>query len=190
MNRVYEIFEVPPNGSPQRVTVVSGVEFAKMVLEALAKRTSNECFAADAGTRQVVMQRNVPPAKLWRIFQISYDEQQGLQRAELLKSRGYGVMSVIGNDAAKVLLSSRQPYDLFIIGNAAPGKTRREMLDWLRANYPGVKILAINPSGQQVFGADYNMQQNEPENWLAIVFQQLANSREAPGPKKASTGGA
>lgn len=59
MRRVYEIFEVPPNGSPQRVSVVSGVEFAKFALEGLAKRTSNECFAADANTRQIVMQLNV-----------------------------------------------------------------------------------------------------------------------------------
>lgn len=74
MHRVYEIFEVPPNGSPQRVTVVSGVEFAKVALQGLAERTSNECFAADAKTRQVVMQLNMRPAKLRRIFVISYDE--------------------------------------------------------------------------------------------------------------------
>ena len=189
MHRFYEIFEVLADGSPQRVTVVSGVEFAKIALEALAKRTSNEYFAADARTGRVVMQRNVPPAKLWRIFQISYDEQAGLRRAELLGSRGYGVVSVIGNDAAKVLLSSPQPYDLFIIGNAAPENTRREMLDWLKANYPSVKILAINPSGQEVFGADYNVQQNGPENWLPIVSQQLANSGESPAPHRASAGG-
>ena len=73
MHRVYEIFEVLPGGSPHRATVVSSLEFAKMVLESLASRTKNECFAVDAKTRQVVMQMNVTPAKLRRIFQISYD---------------------------------------------------------------------------------------------------------------------
>jgi hypothetical protein len=171
MHRVYEIFEVLPGGSPHRATVVSGLEFAKMVLESLASRTKNECFAVDAKTRQVVMQMNVTPAKLRRIFQISYDEEQGLRRVELLRSRGYGMISVIGNDSAKVLLRSPQRYDLFIIGHAAPEETRREMVDWLKAEYPTVKILALNPPNQQVLGADYNMPQNGPEKWLPIVFQ-------------------
>lgn len=64
MHRVYEIFEVLPNGLPQRAT---RVEFAKVALQGLAKRTTNECFAVDARTHQVVMQLNVAPAKLRRI---------------------------------------------------------------------------------------------------------------------------
>lgn len=168
MHRVYEIFEVPPNGSPQKVSVVSGVEFAKLALQGLAKRTTNECFAADAKTRQLVMQLNVVPAKLRRIFAISYDEEMGVRRAELLKSRGYGVISVIGNEAAKVLLSSVQRYDLFIVGHAASEEVRREMVEWLKAQYPGVKILALNPPDQQLPTADFNVPHG-PENWLPIV---------------------
>jgi len=171
MHRTYEVFEVLPDGSPRRVNVVSGLEFTKMVLESLANRTNNECFVADAKTRQVVMQMNVAPVKLRRIFQISYDEELGLRRAELLRSRGYGVISVIGNEAAKVLLSSPQRYDLFIIGHAAPEETRREMVDWLKAEYPNVKVLALNPPNQEVLAADYNVRQNGPENWLPIVLQ-------------------
>ncbi|HYY73067.1 MAG TPA: hypothetical protein VE778_05690 [Candidatus Bathyarchaeia archaeon] len=169
MNRVYEIFEVPPNGSPQKVTVVPGLEFAKVTLQALAKRTQNECFAADAKTRQLVMQLNVPPAKLRRIFQITYDEELGTRRAELLRSRGYGVISVIGNEAAKTLLSSIQPYDLFIVGHAAPQETRREMVDWLNVQYPRVKVLALNPSFDQVPAADYNAPYHGSDTWLPIV---------------------
>jgi hypothetical protein len=184
MHRVYEIFEVMPNGTPQRVTVISGVEFAKLALQRLAKRTKNECFAADPKTRQVVIQMNVPRQK-WgtskHIFQITYDEEAGVQRAELLKARGYSVVSVIGNDAAKVALSSIQDYDLFMVGHAAPEETRREIVAWLRANYPGVKILALNPPNQQVLGADYNGRQNRPEAWLPIVSQQLSNSASSGG---------
>ena len=92
----YEIFEVLPNGSALRVTAVSGLEFAQLTLQELAKHTSNECFAADAKTRQVVAQVSVPQAN-WRaskrVFQITYDEPVGLRRAELLRSRGYGATS-------------------------------------------------------------------------------------------------
>ncbi len=190
MQRVYEIVEVLPNGSQQKVTVVTGLEFAKRVLLELAKRTNNKCLASDAKTHQVVMQLNVAPIKMWaarRIFQVCYDEKLAVGRAKLLRSRGYGVISVIGNDAAKVLLSSIQRYDLFIVGHAAPEETRREMVSWLKANYPGVKIIALNPSHQQVLGADYNVRQNRPETWLPIVLQQLANRGNDP-PNKASSG--
>jgi CheY-like chemotaxis protein len=176
MNRVYEIFEVMSNGSPQRVTVVSGLEFAKVSLQKLATQTNNECFAADAKTRQLVMQMNVPRADVRatrRIFQIAYDEDLGLRRAELLRSRGYAVISVTGNQPAKLLLSSIQHYDLFIVGHAAPEETRREIVDWLKGQYPRVKILVLNPPDQQLLSADYNVRQDGPESWLPIVTQLL-----------------
>ena len=179
MYRVYEVIEVLPNGSRQTVAVVPGLEFAKAALADLAKRTHDECMAVDAKTHQVVMQLNVESAKLQatkRVFQIAYDEGVALQRTQLLKPQSYIVMSVIGNEAAKAVLSSTQHYDLFIVDHAAPEETRREMVDWLRAHHPKVKILAINPLNQQVSNADYNVPQNAPENWLAIISQALANS--------------
>ncbi|HYT19306.1 MAG TPA: hypothetical protein VEW05_03645 [Candidatus Polarisedimenticolia bacterium] len=104
-----------------------------------------------------------------RIFQIAYDEQLGLRRAELLRSLGYGVISVIGNDPTKVLLTSIQHYDLFILGHAAPEETRTEMIDWIRVKYPKVKIVALNAPHQQLLNADYNVILNGPENWLPFV---------------------
>jgi len=167
-----------PDGSSVKRAAVSGLEFAKLALEELSKRTSNECFAADRDTHQVVAQMNVPLAgrSIKRIFQIAYDEESRLQRAELLLGCGYGVISVLGNEAAKLLLSSIQHYDLFIVGPDAPEETRREIVDWLKENYPLVKILAMNPPDQQVPKADYNAEQDGPENWLPIVRERLINS--------------
>jgi hypothetical protein len=191
MQRVYEIFEVLPNGSPQKVAIITGLEFAKLAIERLAKCTNDECFAADAKTHQVVIQANTPPAKLLlakRIFQIAYDEQTDVRRAELLRSRGYWVISVIGNEAAKLLLRSIQRYDFFIVGHTAPEETRSEIVGWLKATYPSVKILAVNPPGQSVFEADYNVREDGPENWLPIVSQELTNSADSLAPNKASAG--
>lgn len=175
MYGAYEVFEVLPDGSRANRTVVSGLESAKRAVEELSKRTTNECIAADRRTRQVVAQLNVPPAKrtVKRIFQIAYEEQAGLQRAELLRSRGYGVISVLGNEAAKVLLTSIQNYDLFIVGHAASEQRRKEMIVWLRANYPNVPILALNPPREQMPDADYNAIFNGPESWLPFVTEHL-----------------
>ncbi len=130
---------------------------------------------------------NIPRAT-WRatkhIFQITYNEQLGLQGAELLRSRSYRVVSIIGNEAAKVLSSPIQHYDLF------PEGTRQEMAVWLKAKYPRVKILALNPPNQEVLRADYNVPQDAPENLLSIISQELANSTDSPGSTKASMSGA
>src|SRR2546429_1774862 len=73
-----------PDGSTIKRAAVSGLEFAKLALEELSKRTTNECLASDEKTHQVVAQMNVPSAKrtIKRIFQISYDEAAGLRRTE------------------------------------------------------------------------------------------------------------
>lgn len=164
-----------PDGSTVKRASISGLEFAKVTLEDLAKRTSNECIAADERSHQIVAQLNLPPAKrkMKRIFQIAYDEQAGLHSAELLRNRGYGVISVLSNEAAKVLLSSIQKYDLFMIGHAAQEKCRGEMVDWLRTHYPDVKILALNPPHQPLPNADYNAPVSDPEGWLSFVTEQL-----------------
>jgi hypothetical protein len=44
VHRVYEIFEVMPDGSSLKGAVVSGLEFARLALEELSKRTTNECW--------------------------------------------------------------------------------------------------------------------------------------------------
>ncbi|HEX2661847.1 MAG TPA: hypothetical protein VHM93_03360 [Candidatus Acidoferrum sp.] len=184
MNRVSEVIEVLPNSSRRMITVVSGLEFAKAAVEDLAKHTYDECLAVDAETHQIVMQLNVEPAKLQatkRVFQIADAEEPALRRTEVLKSRGYSVMAVMGDDAAKALLSSIQHYDLFIVGHSAPEETRTEMVNSLKARYPGVKILALNPPDQRVPTADYNVPQNGPENWLPIISQELANSASSCG---------
>ena len=190
MHRVYEIFEVLPNGSPQRVTTVSGLESAKLKLHEFASNTANECFASDARTHQIVALVNVPPSR-WRaskhIFQISYDEQTGVETAGLLRSRGFSVVSVIGNEAAKLALVPIQPYGLFLLGHAAAVETRQEMVFWLKPKYPRATIIALNPPNQELVRADYNVRQQSSEDWLAIVSRELGNSADNPGSSRAST---
>lgn len=179
--RSYEIFEVMPNGSTVKRAVVRGLEFAKITLEDLSQRTSNECIAADERTHQIVAQLNLPPAKrkMKRIFQIAYDEHAGFRGAELLRGHGYGVISVLSNEAAKVLLSSIQKYDLFIVGPSATEESRRGMVDWLKERYPEVRVLALNPPHQSLPNADYNALFNDHEGWLQFVTERVAMSASA-----------
>ena len=43
------------------------------------------------------------------------------------------------------MLSMPEQYDFFIVGHAADDEVRKEMVLWLKAHHPGVRILALNP---------------------------------------------
>src|SRR5258708_39356523 len=98
------------------------------------------------------------------VFQIGYEEKGLNARAELLRRFGHEVISV-----TKVALSSFRDVDVFIFGHTAPEQTRKEMVAWLKANYPKVKIVALNPSKDQLLGADYNVVLNDHDEWLSLL---------------------
>lgn len=176
MDLEYDIFESLQDGSLTWRATVHGLRSARLRIAELAKNTGNEHFAMHLPTGEVVFPLDTskatsPAGAIKRIFQVAYTERLRNERAELLRRLGYGIISVIGNEAAKVLLSAMQHAELalFIVGHAAPEHTRREMVDWLKAKYPNVKVLALNPPDQQLPGADCNVVQNGPEKWLPFV---------------------
>jgi hypothetical protein len=185
MDREYEIFECLSDGSIVWSTRASGLHDARLKLERLLRATGKEYFAIHLPTRDVVFAADASKVASTRaakrIFQVTYDERLRLERAELLRGLGYAVMSVTGNEAAKTLLTSilgdNVGIALFIIGHAARAETRQEMVDWLKANFPGAKILALNPPDQQLPDADCNVVQNGPEAWLPYVAATMGPSQ-------------
>ena len=172
MERDYDLFEQYPDGSPMWRGHASGLHEARRQFEKLSKTTQNECFAMCLTTKEIVARVNVRTSKGRKpfVFQITYDEKLAKARSDLLKLQGYEVATVFGNDAAKAVLSIRQNCDLFVVGHAAPEKTRREMVAWLKENYAGVRILALNPPLiRELVGADYNVKLNGPETLLPVI---------------------
>ena len=111
------------------------------------------------------------------IVHIAYDQTLMFTRATLLQRHGFEVISVMGNEVALDTLHPGAHYDLFLIGHAAPQEQRIEMAQWLKARYPGTTILAINPPDHpQLQGADFNVELNGPETWLAMVSVVLSNT--------------
>jgi CheY-like chemotaxis protein len=179
MERNYDLFERSQDSSLIWRGSVHGLENARRKLQEIAERTTNECFAIYTPTRQIVALLNIAQAGQLRgkrvVFQIAYDERRLAARAEMLRQNGYEVVSVVGNEAAKIVLGSTQHSDLFIVGHAAPERTRKEMVDWLKAKYPHVKILALNSTDhRQLTGADYNAILTGPDEWLSIVTAALS----------------
>ena len=184
VEREYDIFACLPDGSILWHDSASGLRNTRLKLQKLVRDTGKEFFAMHLLTREIVFAVDVATVSAERadkrIFQIAYNDRLRLARAELLRHRGYPVTSVVGNAAAKLLLTTLHPDQagivLFIVGHDAPEKTRKEMVDWLRTNFPKSKILVLNPPNQEVQEADYNVVQNGPEAWLPIVSANMSAS--------------
>lgn len=176
MDREYHIFECLADGSLWWRGTVFGLAETQLKLQRLSKTSTNENFAIHLPTREFIFRADSPrkgPLVDKRVFQIAYTDKLRLERAAVLRSRGCGVISVIGNEAAKALLSSgfhkEGDIDCFIIGHGAPEQTRIEMVDWIKAKFPQARILALNAPNQTMPGADYNVVENAPEKWLLLV---------------------
>ena len=104
------------------------------------------------------------------VFQISYDDDRGAAaRDALFKNFGHEVISVVDNVAAKRALVSIPNVDVFILGHTAPEQAREEMVDWLKANFPQAKIVALIPSASPwLLCADYNIPQSDWAAWVSL----------------------
>lgn len=175
MDRNYELFEKFRDGSPIWRGHAFGLRETRLKLEQLSRTTSNECFALYLPTKEVVARVNVGSSRGGHpkpvVFQIAYDRKLSAARSEVLRRHGYEVISVVGNEAARLILSiPAGTFDLFIVGHDAPEETRKEMVMWLKAKFPATRILALNaPKTPELPGADYNLKLNGPDTLLPIV---------------------
>jgi hypothetical protein len=161
----FDIFKIESDG-PCWMEAAANLERAKARVKILATSSPGEYLIADQETGEKI---SIRPKTKRILFQIGYDEKGLNARAELLRRFGHEVISVTNNEAAKVALGSYHDVDLFIVGHTAPEQTRKEMVSWLRANYPKVKIVALNPSKDQLIGADHNVLLNDHDEWLALL---------------------
>jgi hypothetical protein len=161
----FDIFKLE-SGELRWMELAADMERAKARVKILATSSPGEYIIANQQTGEKI---SIKTQTKRILFQIGYDEKGINARAELLRRFGHEVISVTNNEAAKVALSSYHDVELFIVGHTAPEQTRKEMVAWLKANYPKVKIVALNPSRDQLVGADYNVILNEHDEWLSLL---------------------
>jgi hypothetical protein len=178
VQRDYDLFEELSDGSPIWRGRAAGLADVRRKLADLSAKTANECYAIHISTKEIVARVNVggarPKIQKPLVAQIAYLHERAAERTDLLRARGFGVVSVVGNEAAKLVLDLSQDWNFFIVGTDAAKEVREEMVAWLKTKFPNIPILALNPSAAQALrGADYNVKQNGPELWLAIVVKAL-----------------
>src|SRR5260370_31443165 len=134
--------------------LAADLERAKARVKVLAASSPGEYIIVSQQTGEKI---SIGPRAKRILFQVGHEEKGLNARAELLRRFGHEVISLTHNEAAKIALSSFRDVDLFIVDYTASEQTRKEMVGWLKANYPKVKILALNPSKYKLIGAHYNV---------------------------------
>jgi len=160
----FDIFKEQPDGSLHWLAAAASMETAEALVKGL---TPGTYVISDQRTaRRISIQS---PAKQI-VFQISYDDDKGsAARETLFRSLGHEVVSVGDNDAAKRALALISNVDVFIIGHTAPEETQKEMIDWLRVNFPKARIVALIPSAiPELLCADYNVPQSDWAAWVSL----------------------
>ena len=166
MSPPFNIFKVQSDGRLCWMESVGDMERAKARARKLAASSPGEYVIIGGKGEKIPIK-----SPLKRImFQIGYHEKELNVRAELFRRFGHEVISVADNDAAKHALASIENVDVFIVGYGAPEQTKKEMVDWLKANFPTVKTVALIPSGDhRLETADCNVVLNDWDEWLLLL---------------------
>jgi CheY-like chemotaxis protein len=165
----FDIFRVGADRSVVWLEAAADLEIAQARVKVLAPLAPGEYLIFSQKTGHQI---SIKASGKRMIFQIGYDDRQGKARAQMLRYLGYEVSSAADNPAAKLELMTSRHVDLFVVGDLAPEETRREMVRWLKTNYPKVKILALQPSGPSqvpMQDADYTVMANDSNDWLGMI---------------------
>ena len=167
MSQQFHISKVESDGSLRLIEQADDLDRARARVKKLAAFSPGEYVIANQQTgEKVSMKTHVKQI----VFQIGYDEKDLNARAELFRRCGHHVISVVDNEMAKAALSSAQSVDVFVVGPSAPEETRKEMVDWLKTNFPKVKVVALIPSASRKLPtADYNIVLNDWDEWLSLL---------------------
>jgi len=162
----FHIFKVQSDGSRRWMKAAKNLEDAKALVKVLAASSPGEYVITNLTGEKTSIK--LPPKRI--VFQIGYDEKELNARAELFRRCGFEVISVADNESAKRALRSIGNVDVFVVGHAAPEQTRKEIVEWLKATFPKVKIVALIPSAnRELSRADYNIVLNDWDKWPSLL---------------------
>src|SRR6267154_5156800 len=105
------------------------------------------------------------------ILQVAYYPTLQETRALMLKSAGYEVTSVIGNDKARGLDGAViATADLIVVGFSASHSVRTAVVLWFKAYFPKIPVVALQSNRWEKFPeADVSTFSEDPTFWLAEV---------------------
>ena len=80
-----------------------------------------------------------------RILHVEFDRTLLAVRHALLESAGFEVISCFSGLATREVSTATAPFDLFLIGHAAPVAERNELVAWMKSNFPRTTVVVLRP---------------------------------------------
>src|SRR5215467_315962 len=167
LSQQFHISKVESDGSVRLIEQADDLERARERVKKLSAFSPGEYLITNQQTGE---KTSIKSHVKQIVFQIGYDERDLSARTELFRRCGHHVISVVDNAAAKHALTSIDNVDVFVVGPNAPEETRKEMVDWLKTNFPKVKVVALIPSANRKLpSADFNIVLNEWDEWVSLL---------------------
>ena len=110
------------------------------------------------------------------ILHVAYDSLLMEMRESALERHGYHVVSVIGNEAAKMIASPAA--DLVIIGNGGSLEERIAMVKWLAENWPQVAVVVMSADERERYPHGTIVFQGDTPNDLVTLVQRVITSHK------------
>ena len=110
-----------------------------------------------------------------KILQIEFRESILVTRADILRSAGFAVDSILGSDPTwKTRLSQSGDYDVIVIGHGSTWFDRRDLIAFFRASLPSLPLIALLRRTDQPFhDASHNCPADDPVVWLKTIRKAL-----------------
>ena len=87
-----------------------------------------------------------------------------------LQNAGFEVTSALGNEEARRVLSEIAEFALVVVGWSTGDEERREMVRWVKQQYPALRVRALYSSrGHAIAEGDFNSRSEKPEEWFTAV---------------------
>lgn len=99
----FDIFKIEASGDVLRIKPAADLKSARLAVKELIASSPTLYVIHSHSTNNDLVIRPATEKRIAKpvIFQIAYDEQLMAARAEVLKTHGFAVISVLGNEAAK-----------------------------------------------------------------------------------------
>ena len=115
------------------------------------------------------------------ILHVAYDALLLEVRESALERHGYHVTSVIGNEAAKRIVSAAA--DLVVVGNGGSLEERLDMVKWLTENWPQVAVIVMSADERERYPQGTVVFQGDTPNDLVTLVQRVLVSHQKRRPK-------
>ena len=95
-------------------------------------------------------QKGLTPRKMFetalrhkRILHVEFDRTLLAVRHALLETAGFEVISCFSSTALREVSTGTSPFDLVLVGHAAPVSERNELVTWMKTNFPGTTVIVL-----------------------------------------------